>query len=783
MQNYYHFDDINREVVFDRYDTPSPWMNYLTNGNLFTMMSQAGGNLSWYKSPEIWRIGRYNFYNLPVDVNGLFVYIKDLQTGKVWNPTVIPCDVKPDKWQSAHGLGYTRFFATKDGVTVNVRAFIGKQDVLTYDVEITSDIPKKLKVFACYEMGLMQYLREVQWQCYCKNSNDIVYNKNLDTLVYRYFPDGQPRPDETPLVYFCSNRKSSSFSGVRKDFVGNYRSLTNPVAVERDTCGNTDLLGGEGMFSMSFDVDVTPNKTEKLDIFLGTVTPQDDLANVVATLRKPDFVSQNFAWLNNYWNERLQAFQVEVADKDAQRMINTWNALQVLVNFYVCREISFYATGTVRGVGVRDAAQDCMANCMYDLPATKAKLKLIMGQQYNCGKTNHYFYPEEKAPSLVSDRSDNHLWLIYTAWQIVKEEGKLDFLNEQVPYFDGGSGTVWEHLEKSVEYTVSHLGEDGLPLMLGSDWNDILVKVCEQGKGESVFVSQMLVLACRNMTEMCKLLHKDHAVYQQIIDEQTAILNDFCWDGKWFIRAVTDEGVKIGKQGDECAQIWVNTQSWAVLSQSACNERLQSAMQAVFENLDVDYGLLILTPYIKRNWPSAEHELTFAQPGIGENAGVFCHASTWAIIAQCMLGNHEQAYKLYGNMIPCHVADKFGVELYNAEPYIYVSNIHGPQAINAGQAGVSWLSGTSSWMMMAASEYIFGLKARFDGLEISPCLPDAFTTAKATRRFRGTVYNVTYVNPHGKGNEVTAIYVDGKKIHGNVICSDKPSVDVTVVLG
>ena len=134
------------------------------------------------------------------------------------------------------------------------------------------------------------------------------------------------------------------------------------------------------------------------------------------------------------------------------------------------------------------------------------KLKLIMTQQYNCGKTVHYFYPEEKAPPLLSDRSDNHLWMIYTAYQMVMEEGNADFLKEEVEFFDGGKATVFEHLKRSIQFTVDNLGEDGLPLMLGSDWNDMLSNVCKKGKGESVFVSQMLVLACKQMQQLASLI-------------------------------------------------------------------------------------------------------------------------------------------------------------------------------------------------------------------------------------------------------------------------------------
>lgn len=782
-ESFYEFDDKNREIIFKRHDMPSPWMNYLTNGEMFTMMSQAGGNLSWYKSPQIWRIGRYNFYNLPIDGNGLFVYIKDLSTGKTWNPNFIPCNEVPDFWQSAHGLGYTRFMAEKDGLKAELTCFIGKDNALIYKMQLTAETARDVQIFACQEMGLMQYLREVQWQCYVKNSNNILYNEENDALVYEYFPDGQPRPEETPFVYFTADRKSSSYSGCRQDFIGFYRDLKNPVAIENGSCGNMELKGGEAMFSLSFDLSLQAGKKESLNLYLGTLEQGEDASAVLRRVKASGYAERSFAWLKEYWEGRLARFQVEVPDADSARMMNIWNPLQALVNFYVCREISFYATGTVRGVGVRDASQDILGNLLYDLPAAKKKLKLIMTQQYNCGKTVHYFYPEEKSPALLSDRSDNHIWMIYTAYQIVMEEGKTDFLNEKVAYFDGGEGSVFEHLKKSIEFTVNNLGEDGLPLMLGSDWNDMLSNVCKKGKGESVFVSQMLVLACKQMKELCALVGETHPEYDKIIEKQEKILNEFCWDGEWFIRAVTDEGMKLGKKGDECAELWINSQSWAVFSESTTKERGMSAMNAAVERLDCGYGLMKLYPPLQRNYPSKENELTFAQPGIGENGGVFCHANTWAIIAECMLGNNDVAYKIYKEMIPDNIVYKFGVDHYNAEPYIYSSNIRAPMALSAGAAGVSWLSGTAAWMTVAIQQYIFGLKPKMHALEIKPCIPNAWESAKVKRIFRGTEYDITIDNTAHKGNCVKAIFVDGKQIEGNLVAPKGEKLQITVVMG
>ena len=775
---YYYFDDEKREVVFNRHDMPSPWLNYLFNGEFFTMISHAGGNLSWYKSPECWRIGRYNFYNMPVDVSGMFLYITDLSTGKTFNPTVIPCNEKPDEWQSAHGLGYTRFFAKKDGLKVEVKYFVGRDNALICDISLTAETDRQAILFACQEMGLMEYLKEVQWQCYVKNSNNILHDAKTDALVYEYFTDMQPRPDETPLVYFVADRKCSSYDGSRRSFIGNYRDLKNPVAIERGRCLNGDLLGGEAMFSTSYDLNLKGGKTEKIHIFLGTVNPDQTVEEVVKNVTAEGYADKAFKQLQNDWNERLSVFNVEIPDKSCERMMNYWNELQSLVNFHICREISFYATGTVRGIGVRDASQDVLGVIPTDLQAAKDKIKLIMGQQYVSGKTNHYFYPVEKREPLISDRSDNHLWMIYAVYSIVCEEGKLDILNDIVPYYDGGEGTVFEHLEKSLHYALSHLGADGIPLMLGSDWNDMLSNVCKKGKGESVFVAEMIVLACKNMMELCKATGRDYSEYEEAASKQTELINGFCWDKEWYIRAVTDDGMKLGKKGDECAEIWLNSQSWAVISGAADETRGKIAMQSVMDKLDCGYGLLKLAPPLKRNYPSKENELTFAQPGIAENGGVFCHADTWAIIAQCMLGNHEQAYKIYKELLPSSVA-----ELYTAEPYIYSSNIRGPLALNAGQAGVSWLTGTASWMTVAVREYIFGIKPQIGGLKIQPCLPDAWKEVKIHRKFRGTDYEIIVDNSAACGNKVKEIILLNAEMKDGLIVSSCKNAKVKVITG
>ena len=782
-KKYYYFNDEQKEIVFNRYDMPTPWMNYLSNGEMFTMISHAGGNLSWYKSPLIWRIGRYNFYNLPTDECGMTIYIKDKKTGKAWNPNLMPMRTELDSWESAHGLGYTRFAGVKDGLRVDLRCFMAKENVLIYSLDLKSDEDREVDVFACQEMAMMEYVKEIYAQCYCKQSQNILYNKENDALVYEYFTDMQMRPDETPFVFFCSDRKLASYDGDRHKFLGAYRSLREPISVERGSCANSELRGGEGMFAGQVKLSLKKGETQSVSFFLGVFAQDETVDGIAKIVRRENYAKDTFENVKKYWTDRLSAIQVEVPDKSCERMANIWNPLQAYVNFEICRNISFYATGTGRGIGMRDCSQDILANIPYDIPASKEKLKLLLSNQYQSGRVNNTIFPEERQAPDTTIKSDHHLWFVYTIYKVLCEEGSMDFLNEVVPYYDGGEGTVLEHIEKSVDFTCDNIGTNGLPLMLGSDWNDMLTSVCQKGKGESVFVAEMLVIACRIIIDIYKRLGKDYTKYQKVKEQQEKAINDFAWNEDRYIRAVSDEGLLIGNRNERCGALWINSQSWAVLSGAADKERGNIAFDTVMNTLDCGYGLLKLYPPLQRNYPSKENELTFAQPGVGENGGVFSHANTWAIIALCMLGRNEDAFKVYKELIPDSVATKLGVERYCSEPYIYSSNIRAPKANDGGKAGVSWLTGTASWMMIALSEYIYGVKPTMDGLEISPCITNAWDKVKVQRRFRGCTYNIEIDNSNKCGNKVKKIYVDGKEIDGNVILSPNKTAEVLVVMG
>lgn len=425
-------------------------------------------------------------------------------------------------------------------------------------------------------------------------------------------------------------------------------------------------------------------------------------------------------------------------------MINIWNPYQAERNFQFSRNISYYATGTFRGVGYRDTAQDVLSMIPFDTERAREKIRLLLSQQYQDGHVNHYFFPTEGWDPVTTIHSDDHLWTILACHALCMEEGRLDFLNETISYYDGSEGSIWEHLNRAVDFTLAHLGEHGFPLMLRSDWNDMLYRVCTEGKGESIWTAMQFGLALKQMAELAQLRGEDDHRYWAAYADQKRRVNTIGWDGKWFRRAIMDDGRYVGSEQEEQAKIWLNTQSWSIISGMADPEKALTAMDSVYELLNTPMGIKKIHPAMTTDYPSKDKYLTKYNKGTGENGSIFCHANTWAIIAECILGRAERAYEYYRQILPMNAQEYAGEWRYKAEPYVYSSNIFGPESDKFGLANVSWLSGTAAWMYIAATQYILGIKPQWEGLTVKPCIPANWAGVKVTRMFRGKEYTFEF---------------------------------------
>ncbi|MGH3421990.1 MAG: hypothetical protein ACRDOD_20635, partial [Streptosporangiaceae bacterium] len=113
---YGYFDDEQREYVITRPDTPLPWINYLGTDAYFGIISNTAGGYSCYRDARLRRITRYRYNNVPPDVSGRYLYLRDDSSGEYWSPTWQPTRCELDDYECRHGLSYTKIASKRLGV-------------------------------------------------------------------------------------------------------------------------------------------------------------------------------------------------------------------------------------------------------------------------------------------------------------------------------------------------------------------------------------------------------------------------------------------------------------------------------------------------------------------------------------------------------------------------------------------------------------------------------------------------------------------------------------------
>ena len=378
--------------------------------------------------------------------------------------------------------------------------------------------------------------------------------------------------------------------------------------------------------------------------------------------------------------------------------------------------------------------------------------------------------------------------------------GDWSILDESVP-FDNQPGTeapLFEHLQRSMQYTLDRTGQHGLPLIGRADWNDCLnlnsfsdspgqsfqTLTTRNGKNaESIFVAALFILAAREMEQIAAHLNKNAETekYSRSRMQFAAAIDNAGWDGNWFLRAYDDSSRPVGSKVCKEGQIFIEPQGLCVMAGVGIGDgRAEMALDAVAAHLAFQHGIVLLYPAYKR-YHIELGEISSYPPGYKENGSVFCHSNHWIMIAETLLGHGDRAFDYYMRINPS--AREEISQIHRCEPYVYAQTIAGKESMTPGEAKNSWLTGTAAWNFVAVTQWILGIRPDFDGLIIDPVIPSSWTGYKAVRNFRGTRYAIE-VKREGPGNQVTLI-VDGKQISGNSIPLPREPVDrvsVTVII-
>ena len=494
------------------------------------------------------------------------------------------------------------------------------------------------------------------------------------------------------------------------------------------------------------------------------------------------------AELKAYWDKLLGHFTIASSEEKLDRMVNVWHQYQCMVTFNMSRSASYFESGIGRGMGFRDSCQDLLGFVHLIPDRARERILDIAATQFEDGSAYHQYQPLTKKGNsdIGSGFNDDPLWLIAAVAAYIKETGDYSILDESTPYDSDASKATdfMEHLRRSFNYTIKHLGPHGLPQIGRADWNDCLNLNCfseepgesfqtfgpsEGPNAESVFIAGMFVKYGKDYVEICRHrgLCDEADKAQKAIEQMEKTVMDAGWDGEWYLRAYDHYKHKIGSKECEDGKIFIEPQGFCVIAEIGKDEGLcLKAMQSVEKYLDTKYGIVLLQPPYHR-YHVELGEISSYPPGYKENAGIFCHNNPWISIAETVIGRGNRAWQVYTRTCPAYIEDIS--EIHRTEPYVYSQMIAGKDAPNFGEAKNSWLTGTAAWTFLDVSQYILGIRPDYDGLIIDPCIPDTMDGFTAKREFRGNTYHITVKNPAHVQKGVRKLIVDGATMGGNMI--------------
>jgi cellobiose phosphorylase len=794
------FDDEQHEYVISRPDTPLPWINYLGSESYFGLISNTAGGYSFYKDARLRRLTRYRYNNVPLDSGGRYIYLRDDNSPNpdFWSPSWQPVRRNLDRYECRHGMGYSIIRSELEGILSETRYFIPLgEDLEIWQLSLTNNRSEEtaLSIFSAVEFCL--------WDVVDDSSN---FQRNYSigevevegNVIYH---KTEYRERRNHYAFFACSEPLAGFETQREDFLGPYRGWDAPLAVETGQTQRSIAVGWQPVGVHHVKITLQPGQSRQIVFLLGyQENPQSEkfdppgsgiinkqrLYPTLERYLQAAEADTAFTSLHEYWDGLLSKFQVNTPDIHTNRMVNIWNAYQMMVTFNFSRSASYFESGIGRGMGFRDSNQDLLG-FMHLIPERgRERILDLAATQLPSGGAYHQYQPMTKLGNqdIGGDFNDDPLWLVMSVSAYIKETGDWTILDELVPFDNklGSEQPLYIHLQKSIQFTLDRLGPHGLPLIGRADWNDCLNLNCfsdtpgqsfqttrgKDGKvAESVFIAGLFILAGQEMEQIAQRLGKltESTFYHDAIYAMESAIHKYGWDGDWFRRAYDDYGHPVGSQVCDEGKIFVEPQGMCVMAGVGLKDgKAQKALDSVAEHLAFPHGIMLLAPAYS-HYMLHIGEISSYPPGYKENGSVFCHTNPWIMIAETKIGRDDRAFDYYLRINPS--AREEISEIHCCEPYVYAQTIAGKEALKPGEAKNSWLTGTAAWNYVAITQHILGIQPTYDGLTISPVIPGTWNRFDVLREYRGVRYHIHVERSTAIQN--IKLVVEGSDVPGSLI--------------
>ena len=756
--------------------TSLPWVNILANPSFGTLVSESGSASTWSENAQQFRLTPWS--NDPVgDANTEAFYLKDEVSGHFWSPTALPCG-GPTQYVTRHGFGYSVFEHTENGICSELSVYVAIDDPIKFTVlklRNESDRVRRLSATGYLEWVLGD--ERIKTAMYVRTETDLGSGALFARNAYNTDFAGRT------AFFDVDEWAAASWSGDRREFLGSFGTLKNPLAMSAVALSGRVGAGLDPCAAIRIPFELAAGESREIVYRLGAAVNVEEARRLVHRWRGLPAAHAALAAGKAYWAETLGAVQIETPDRALDVLTNGWLVYQILGCRLWARNAFYQSSGAF---GFRDQLQDVMA-LVHATPAlVREHLLRSAARQFPEGDVQHWWHPP--AGRGVRTRcSDDYLWLAFATCRYVAVTGDTGVLDERIHFLDGPlltdaevshydlptrsqeTATLYEHCRRAVNRAL-RFGVHGLPLMGGGDWNDGMNLVGAGGQGESVWLGFFLCAVLTQFSGLAK--RRGDALFASRCTTEAGRLQSAiegsAWDGDWYRRGWFDDGSPLGTAGNLECRITSIPQSWSVLSGAGDSDRACRAMQSVDTHLvDRNAALIrLLDPPFDHSNPSPGYIQGYVR-GIRENGGQYTHAAVWAAMAFAALGDTERTWELVNLINPIkHSESATVIAVYKSEPYVVASDVYS-LAPHAGRGGWTWYTGSAGWMYRLILESLLGLTVNSNLLRIAPCMPRDWKSFKIHYRYHDTLYDII-VFEAGEGEE-GGLILDGVAVTGPAI--------------
>ena len=730
FNNFGGFTKSGDEYVVTNPDTPTPWCNVIANNKFGTIVTNNECGFTYAYNSQMFKITSWT--------ND--IVLNDKSEGVVVNGERV------NATKCTHGFGYSTFSHDSKDYAFDTTHFVSQNDTIKfYKIKFVNKAKESKK----YKINF--------WINPTFGPNE---EKSSRYLLADYF--------EQMNAILIRNVYNINFSHITA-FISSTLPLSNYSI-------NLILFK-----SVEVELELKAGEEKEFSFMLGSEIGNENVQALIEKYNSDDKINKELKAVKDYWKNRLSVYKVKTPDPAFNYVINGWYLYQTIAS-RINAKAGFYQVGGA--FGYRDQLQDCTNLCIVEPELTRAQIIENAKHQFMEGDVLHWWH-EFIRLGLRSKYKDDFLWLVYAVNRYVTISGDYKILDEQIEFVDGEKlgknedekginyvytntkKSLYEHCLLSIIKSFSELGENGLPLMGGGDWNDGMNKVGIEGKGTSVWLGFFLYTIVRGFLPIAKKYKNlDIKEYEEKLKKLKDSLNNEAWDGDYYLRAFFDNGDALGSNNNLECKIDLISQSFSILSEVVDKNKVEAVVRSVEENL-VDDNLEIiklLTPPFVESEDNPGYIMDYP-PGIRENGGQYTHAVSWYIMALIKLGAKDKAYEYYQMINPINRSiTKKDVLRYKVEPYVIAADIYSNPS-HPARGGWTWYTGSAGWFYNIGITEILGIKKEGNTLRFVPGVPTSWKSYEVEYKYYDTLYKIK-VNLNSKAD---GIFVDGDKINKNYV--------------